>query len=521
MADKKSKNAPEEGAKEIYDRLVTDRDPYTQRAEKNAQYTIPSLFPKESDDGGTNYETPYDSIGARGVNNLASKLLLSLLPPNQPFFKLGLDPDSQQKLDNLSDPETVTDIEYGLSQIEQLMMRYMESQSLRATMFEAIKQLIIAGNALLFLPPKEGGMKCYGLRNYVVERDGLGNVIQIVAKDTLARATLPEALLGMLEDKEGQPNQKVDIYTHIYRVQGNEGDGTWETYQELNKEVISGSEQSYPFGKSPWIPCRFFKKDGESYGRSFVEDYIGDLVSLHNLSKSIVDGSMIAAKILFLVNPASMTSINQLSKASNGDFVKGKIDDVVPMQLNKSTDLQYTSTVQQQIEQRLNFVFLLNSAVQRQAERVTAEEIRYTAQELETTLGGVYSLLSLELQLPLVGCVYNQMQSQKLIPEVESLGVDLEPTITTGLDALGRGADFQKLQQVLGVMQNFPEFMQTLNVGNLSTRLFTAIGLSYEGLVKTPEELQAEQQQAMDQQGELMGMQGAVDAQVAKAKNEG
>lgn len=520
MADKKSQNAPEEGAKTIYDRLVTDRDPYTQRAEKNAQYTIPALFPKDSDDGGTNYETPYDSIGARGVNNLSSKLLLSLLPPNQPFFRLGLNMEAQQKLDAINDPDTATDIEYGLSMIENSMMRYMESQSLRATMFEAIKQLIVAGNALLFLPPKEGGMKCYGLRNYVVERDGLGNVLQIVAKDTLARGSLPEALLGMLQNKEGQPNEKVDIYTHVYRVQGNEGDGTWESYQELEGEVIAGSEQSYPFGKSPWIPCRFFKKDGESYGRSFVEDYIGDLVSVQNLSKSIVDGSMIAAKILFLVNPASMTRINQLAKAENGDFVKGRPEDIVPMQLNKSNDLQYTATTQAQIEQRLNFVFLLNSAVQRDAERVTAEEIRYTAQELETTLGGVYSLLSLELQLPLVACVFNQMQSQKLLPEVEGLEQNVEPTITTGLDALGRGADFQKLQQVLGVMQNFPEFMQTLNVGNLAKRLFTAIGVSFDGLVKTPEQLQAEQQQAMEQQGELMGMQGAVDAQVAQAKNQ-
>ncbi|WP_416142518.1 portal protein [Escherichia coli] len=43
-----------------------------------------------------------------------------------------------------------------------------------------------------------------------------------------------------------------------------------------------------------------------------------------------------------------------------------------------------------------------NSAVQRTGERVTAEEIRYVASELEDTLGGVYSILSQELQLPLV-----------------------------------------------------------------------------------------------------------------------
>lgn len=49
---------------------------------------------------------------------------------------------------------------------------------------------------------------------------------------------------------------------------------------------------------------------------------------------------------------------------------------------------------------------LLNSAVQRNGERVTAEEIRYVAGELEDTLGGVYSLLSQELQLSLIRRVF-------------------------------------------------------------------------------------------------------------------
>ena len=108
-------NIPLEGAKVTYDKLTTDRDPYTQRAEKCATYTIPMLFPKESDDGGTNYTTPYNSVGARGLNNLASKLLLALLPPNQPFFRLGLDSESTIMLNESGDTQMKDNIEYGLS----------------------------------------------------------------------------------------------------------------------------------------------------------------------------------------------------------------------------------------------------------------------------------------------------------------------------------------------------------------------------------------------------------------------
>ncbi len=217
-------NIPLEGAKVTYDKLKTDRDPYTQRAEKCAKYTIPMLFPKESDDGGTNYETPYNSVGARGLNNLASKLLLALLPPNQPFFRLGLDAESTQKLNEAQDDQMKDMIEYGLSMMEQQMVKYMESQSLRPTLFEAIKQLIIAGNALLFLPPAEGGMRCYSLREYTVQRDAIGNVLQIVALDTVARGSLPDNIQSALpETGEPKVDEKVEIYTHIYRVPEGEG----------------------------------------------------------------------------------------------------------------------------------------------------------------------------------------------------------------------------------------------------------------------------------------------------------
>ena len=515
-------NIPIEGAKVTYDKLKTDRDPYTQRAEKCATYTIPMLFPKESDDGGTNYTTPYNSVGARGLNNLASKLLLALLPPNQPFFRLGLDSESTIMLNESGDTQMKDNIEYGLSLMEQQMIKYMESQSLRPTLFEAIKQLILAGNALLFLPPAEGGMRCYSLREYVVQRDAIGNVLQIIAKDTVARGSLSDNIQSLLPETGDQSlNEKVEIYTHIYRVA--EGEGYhWESYQEIEGEVIAGSEQQYPAGKTPWIPLRFTKKDGEHYGRSFVEDYLGDLISLENLSKAIVEMSMVASKVLYLVSPACQTNIRALAKAENGAFVRGRQEDIVPMQLNKSMDMSTVLTTAQQIESRLSYAFLLNSAVQSGAagrDRVTAEEIRYVAGELEDTLGGVYSLLSQELQYPLVGCVFNQMQSQGLLPVLDESIAEIEPTIITGVDALGRGQDLNNLAQALQIMQQFPEFLQALNVGNLATRIFAAAHIDATGLVKTPDELQAEQQAAMEQYAQQQGIDASAQIATEEAKD--
>jgi hypothetical protein len=512
-------------AKAVYDKLTQDREDYTRRAEECAKYTIPRLFPREYDDSGTDYATPYNSVGARGVNNLASKLLLALLPPNQPFFRFGLDEESMTMLKESNNEQMKDAIELGLSMLENAVVKYMEANSLRPTLSEAIKQLIVAGNALLFLPPKEGGVKCYKLRNYVVQRDGTGNVLQIVAKDTMSRASLPDYVSKFLNDhrpvinEDSKPSEeKVDIYTHTY-LDGNR----WMSYQEIDGFKVPKSEQTYPKDKLPWMPIRFSKIDGENYGRSFVEDFLGDLRSLEVLSQSIVDLSKIAAKVVYLVSPSCQTNIQALAKARNGAYVKGRVDDVVPVQLNKSADMQVTMSTASNIEQRLSFCFLLNSAVQTGAQgrdRVTAEEIRYVAGELEDTLGGTYSLLSNELQMPLVKCIFNQMQSNGQLPDFGEFGSRIEPTIVTGVDALGRGHDLANLTQAMTILSQFPDVMQSVNQNNLALRVFTSAHIDPTGLIKTPEQIEQERQAQMQmyQQQVATDTAGQVVADQARAQ---
>ena len=75
------------------------------------------------------------------------------------------------------------------------------------------------------------------------------------------------------------------------------------------------------------------------------------------------------------------------------------------------------------------------------------------------------------------------------------------PSVVTGFEALGRGNDKAKLMEFLGVMtQNLGEAaIQYLNVPNAIQRLASAMGIPTEGLVKTQEEIQQEQQAAQQQ----------------------
>lgn len=484
-----------ETAKSRYAKLEGDRRPYTDRAEKCAKYTIPMAFPKDTDSSSTNYETPYQSIGARGVNNLTSKLMLALFPPNAPFFRLALGDDIENALGD--DSTTKQQWEEALSKLERKITSYMETHQIRTTANEALLQLVIAGNVCVFLPPAEGGMRIYRLNSYVVSRDGIGNVLEIIAKESVAYGALPpEAQSAIGESGVVDADRAYDVYTHTYL----EGD-VYKSYQEVEGAIIKGSEQEYPKDKSPWIPLRLKKMDGESYGRSFVDEYLGDLKVLEALSKSVAQVAAVASNILYLVNPNAVTRISELSKAKSGDFIRGKIEDIQILQVNKTSDLQITENAIQSIEGRLSYAFLLNSAVQRNAERVTAEEIRYVANELEDTVGSIYSILSQEFQLPLVKRFMIQMTREGAIPDLPQGSKGVEPLIVTGIEALGRGHDLTKLDTFIRYAQVFPEAFQTsIKQGEILRQIATALGIDSSSVVKTDEEVQQEQQQQMQMQ---------------------
>lgn len=493
MATQARTGFAEEGAKAVYDKLKNDRQPYETRAENCAKYTIPSLFPKDSDNESTDYTTPWQAVGARGLNNLASKLMLALFPM-QTWMKLTISEFEAKNL--IGDDEGLAKVDEGLSMVERIIMNYIESNSYRVTLFEAIKQLIVAGNALLYMPEPEGSataynpMKLYRLSSYVVQRDAYGNVLQIVTRDQIAFGALPEDVRAAVEKLGGEkkPEESIDVYTHIYL---DEESGEYLKYEEVENVEIDGSDAQYPLDGVPWVPVRMVRIDGESYGRSYCEEYLGDLRSLENLQEAIVKMSMISAKVIGLVNPAGITQPRRLTKAATGDFVPGKREDIDFLQLEKQADFTVAKAVSDQIESRLSYAFMLNSAVQRTGERVTAEEIRYVASELEDTLGGVYSILSQELQLPMVRVLLKQLQATQKIPDLPREAV--EPTISTGLEAIGRGQDLDKLERCISAWTALKpiEGDPDINVAAIKLRIANAIGIDTSGILLTEEQKNA------------------------------
>ena len=98
------------------------------------------------------------------------------------------------------------------------------------------------------------------------------------------------------------------------------------------------------------------------------------------------------------------------------------------------------------------------------------------------------------------------MQKGKKLPALPKGMV--RPTIVTGLEALGRGNDRTKLVLFLQTLQeNLGQetIGQHVNLTEAIKRLATADGIETKGLIKTEEDIQAEQQaQLEDAQAQQM-----------------
>lgn len=481
--------------KALYLALETKRYSYLERARDCARLTLPHLYPDEGDQTASKFVTPYQSVGARGVNNLASALLLSLLPPNAPFFRFLIDPKAARNLEQLS-PRAKGEAEQSLSEMERMVMKEIEAQNIRVALFEALKQLIVGGNVLLYFPD-EGPLRVLRLDRYVVKRDPMGNVRKIVIKENVAPSVLPPEAAAIAKTCMCANDNTVEMYTCCHILP----EGKVEVYQEIGGVILPDSVSTYPAERSPFLALRMHRVDGEDYGRGYVEQYYGDLVSLESLSKSIVEAAAAAAKVLFMVNPVGTTRAKKIAQSPNGAIIEGNAQDVTVLQVQKAADLQVALSTMGSINERLSYAFLLTEASIRNAERVTAEEIRLVTQSIERQLGGIYSLLSQEFQLPLVGRIMDRLAKSKKMPKVNKDFIT--PTIVTGIDALGRGNDLSRLDlylqgigQILGPqgLQQYIDFREYLN------RRAAALGIDTMGLVKSEEQIAQEQQQAMQMQ---------------------
>lgn len=482
-----------------YQKLEKDRADTLDASREYSKLTLPKIEPEDNFTTATKFSYSSTNIGAELVNNLASKVMNALFPPNRPFFTLELSPEFKKTAE--ASGQSLTELENALAMGESAMISLGESKNCRPLLQQCIEKLIITGNALLYKDP-DNAFRVYNLSNYVIERSASGKVLKLIVKDVKSISNLEEDQFKLLSKQEQEDSSgTVDIYTGMF----------WD--RELKKyQVIQALEEmpleykaTFPEDEPPYIAPVWSLAPQEHYGRGLVENYYSDFQAIDSLNLSIQDFVSICTWVRVLVSPSGMTDpvdlVTGTSEAGgeNTLIVSGDERDISLLTTGqKISDFQFVEKYVQEKVLRLARVFMLSSLTTRDAERVTAEEIRQQVQDLESNFGGIYSSLSTNLQLPYAKLLLTETDIQ--------IGgnTNLELTVVAGLDALARASEHNNLLGFLNDLTMFnsiaPELLQQLDLNGVINSLARSRNVLGKSVLKSVETIQQEQAQAQNQE---------------------
>ena len=486
-----------ENASSMWEQMSACRSELMLRCETLSALTLPHICMPQ----GVTHESyaithDYSSLGAQAAMHLVNKLHLTLFRPGVPFFRLK--PNKQGKKELQANGVSEEALASPLSIVEIAAVKELDNSGQRPKLNTALEHLVVTGNVLLIT--EEDHFRVMGLRYWCVKRNYKGDWIKLVIKEEMCADELDESIQPYIPAYH--PETKVCLYKVLIRKGKKIQMTQWVNDVELPDEF----KGSWPIAKCPYNVCTWLLPDESNYGIGLAQQYWGDLEVISELAQSVAEGAQVGTEMRWAVDPTSTTRADDLNSTKNGDFVSARKDDITPIYGGNPEAVNTSDALLQRYERRVSSGFLMQGAATRNAERVTAEEVRMQALELETAYGGTYSAIARDLQGPVaLWCLARSGNP------IDATG--LEASVITGLDALTRNAELESLRAAmsdLGLMVNLPEPLQArLKWAPLAEFVGAGRGTNLKPFVMTDEEYaQIQQQQQQSRVAEQAAMDG-------------
>lgn len=503
-----------------------------QKARAYSRWTIPSLMAVPQASGAaTSVVGDFQSEGALLVNGLASKLAGLLFPTTHPFMKINLSREDRASLEDILGDSKVIDA--MLAEIEQTASQRVFHNASYNQLVLALKHLIVTGNAAVYRDGETGRTVCYGLDSFAVRRDGVGRVVDAVIKEftffELLDAETQEKLLKSHAGKfdPARPYEEaITMYTRIVRDPG-AGIGGSDLFRVATQvediDLPTQYQGTYSEYTTPWVFPTWSLVAGENYGRGLVEDHAGGFAKLSEVSAALALYEVESLKLVNLVGSSATHSKDELAQAETGSWVSANPEDVSAYE---SGSTQKLAVIQQDLETtfaRLSRAFMYQGNV-RDAERVTAYELRQEALEVEAAMGGAFSTLAETLQLPLSHILIQEVDPELLAAIMESTGGSTVD-INTGISALGRAANVQNIMQALeeghAAVQMAREVDDRVDTYKLMDNIYQGRSVNPDDIFKSEQQMreEAEAQQA-EQEAMAQMQQATAQANLAAGESE-
>jgi hypothetical protein len=497
---------------DVWSKMKEDKGDLIDRSQAYARWTVPAIMPA---DHSSKIEQTKGNVptGARLVNHLANKIVDVLFPVSRPFFTVALTPEAKLRLENELGPEQSGKMQEMIrdstSRLEAVALRKLKLTAYRPQAIMAAKHLIVVGNILLRRMPT-GERILYPVDRYGVRRNILGAEYQVVLSDKKVFKTFDEETQSAITAV--RPNTKdldeVELLT-LYEKEGTR----WKITQEADGIPI-GTPMHQNAADYDLLVLAWSLHPGEHYGRGLVEDHATTFHNVDVCTEALLDMTAILADIKFFVrlgSPLAM-DIAALNAAPRGSYFPGNADDITVPDMKTRADLSTINDLISKWEGELAAGFLLSDV--RDAERVTAAEIRMIANELESAFGGLYSMLAQSWQQREADYAIAQIDFEMEIGEDSNT---FEVVVTTGLESLSREGQIDNLRLAVGdlqMMEAVPEDIRgAFNPLRFAKFVFTNRSVDLNAFLNTPEEMRANQEAAMAQAGRLKQQEGQANVQ--------
>jgi hypothetical protein len=431
---------------------------------------------------------------------MASRILSALMPLNDmPFFQFGLKDGTEP------DPDAYTLLETLSYQV----YRKISSENLRSAVFQVLQSLIVVGDCLMIMED-DFTYRLIRLDQYQVRRDVKGDVREIIYLEYELAGSEEPAYDYDLQygGSSGAPFSRTGYKTILCRWVYDEEAEMWYSRKEYSDGTLLDEGE---YIVSPVIPMRWSGVISENYGRSHVEENFGDVQTLEALTETMLQGQAASSTFWMVMNPNTPAELDDVVGQPNGAWLS--VDPNAVSVLSPADTLRYqmqaVSSAVMEMRQTVAKSFLNETGQIRQAERVTATEVRMVGQQLEEVLGGAFSTIARDLMEPIVKrAVFLMIENGEIDPRLAQEFEDdgqLEVSITTGLQALSNDSDLQKLMQLGEMVRNLPEQAAALfQWEEYGRALVGALGFDPRNWIQSQEEMQ---QQQMAEQGAQMEQQ--------------
>lgn len=483
-----------------WNQLHWAREETLERRRLHALYTIPKLFPPENHFDTQPLPLVYSSYPANLVKGLGSQMTNGVFPTSQvPFFQLA----------SKNIPDQLRQRFAGAAQdVERLIVDRLRSSNYRTVLHEAMLHLIVLADAVLY-QGEDYNFRLYRVDRFVLRRDAEGRIAEMIVQDWLATDLLEPELARLNGGKPTAPTQSYgatgNLEPHYTRLLWNRNTESWDVTKEFRGNVY---ESDVSYKNPPYYHIGWSRVSTEDYSRSLVEENFEDIAALQRLEQAFVEGAEAGSRFKVLVNPTGLTKTEDIMAGANGDVVPGRQDDVTTLTVDVGRHLTAAGLKIQSLKQELSDAFLASQATRLRGERVTATQVEMAMREVSENLGEVFAQVASSLQRGVV--LYSmdlETERGTLPPEWQQLvstgSVTIE--VKTGLDAIGRQQEGQRLRAVLEDFTRLPPQIQeqavsALRGGDVLRALFRTAGLDPDEYVLSEQEIaEAQAQQASAQ----------------------